>query len=258
MPPVSAQPRPDRQRGVFETLLVLDGEAVEIEAHLTRLDASLRALFPGREPPSGLARKLEAAAAGVALGAIRVTVAPDTNGMLRAAIEEVEIESERVLPPSPAAIDAHTLPVHGGLGGHKWADRTFLDRAQEGLPANDTLLILDWDGTPLEASRANAFAVFGSTLLTPPVDGRILPGITRSRAIKVATETGFGVREATLLREDLAGADELFLTGSVRGVELIRTLDGAELDTTGEVASTIHAALRQTWAGAGLDRVPRR
>jgi len=255
---VPAQPRPDRQRGVFETLLVLDGEAVEIEGHLARLDASLRALFPGREPPSGLVGELEAKVAEVALGAVRVMVAPDTNGTLCAAIEEVEIEADRILPPSPAAIDAHTLAVHGGLGGHKWADRTFLDRAQEGLPANDTLLILDWDGTLLEASRANAFAVFGSTLLTPPADGRILPGITRSRAMKVAAEAGFEVGGATLRREDLAGADELFLTGSVRGVELIRTLDGTELDTTGEVASTIHAALRETWAGAGLDRVPRR
>lgn len=231
---------------------------MEIEAHLTRLDASLRALFPDREPPSGLARKLEGEAAGVALGAVRVTVAPDTNEALCAAVEEVKVESDRILPPRPAAIDAHTLAVHGGLGGHKWADRTFLDRAREGLAANDTLLILDWDDTLLEASRANAFAVFGSTLLTPMADGRILPGITRSRAIEVAAEAGFEVREATLLREDLAGADELFLTGSVRGVELIRTLDGAELDTTGEVASTIHAALRQTWAGTGLDRVPRR
>jgi para-aminobenzoate synthetase/4-amino-4-deoxychorismate lyase len=251
-------PRPDRQRGVFETLLVLGGKAVELEPHLARLEASLRSLFPDREPPSGLARKLEAEVAGLALGAVRVTVAPDGGEALRIAIEEVEVEPDRILPPGPAAIDAHTLTVHGGLGGHKWADRTFLDRARKGLGANDALLILDWDDALLEASRANAFAAFGGTLLTPPADGRILPGITRSRAIEAAAEAGLEVRETTLLREDLTGADELFLTSSVRGVELIRRLDGTELKPAGEVASMIHATLRRTWTGTGLDRVPRR
>lgn len=192
------------------------------------------------------------------LGAVRVTVAPDANEVLCSAIEKVEIESDRILPPTPAAIDAHTLAVHGGLGGHKWADRTFLDRARKRAAANDALLILDWDDTLLEASRANVFAVFGSTLLTPPADGRILPGITRSRAMEVAAKAGFEMQEATLLREDLAGADELFLTGSVRGVELIRTVDGTELSAAGEVASTIHAEMRRAWARGGLDRVPRR
>ena len=253
----SAQRRPDRQQGVFETLLVIDRKAVEIEAHLARLGASLAALFPGRTHPR-LAAEIDAAAAGIGRGGLRVTVAPGAEEALGAAIEAVEIEPDRILPPSPAAIDARTVAVAGGLGGHKWADRTLLDRAREGLGANDALLVLDWDGTLLEASRANVFAVFGGALVTPPADGRILPGVTRSRAIEVAAEAGLEVREATLSREDSTAADELFMSGSVRGIESIRTLDGAALDTTGEVPSTIHAELRRAWLGAGLDRVPRR
>jgi len=254
----SAQRRPDRQRGVFETLLVLDGEPVELGAHLARLDASLRALFPHLEPPAGLARELAEAAAGTAVGAVRAIVAPEEDEALHAEIGGLAIEPERILPPGPARIDVRTVTVRGGLGGHKWADRAFLNRMHGGLAGDETLLVLDWDDTLLEASRANAFAVFDGTLVTPPADGRILPGIARARALEIAAENGIEVREAALRREDLTAADELFLTGSVRGVERVQAVDGTELDAAGEVASTIHAGLRRAWLGAGLDRVPRR
>src|SRR5215208_311696 len=38
-------PRPDPAAGVFETTLVVDGNAVEVDAHLTRLEASLLSLY---------------------------------------------------------------------------------------------------------------------------------------------------------------------------------------------------------------------
>lgn len=251
-------PRPDRQRGVFETLLVLGGEPVELDAHLTRLGASLAALFPNQIPPSGLADEIEAAAEGIARGGLRATVAPGAGDRLGVAVESVQIDPRRILPPAPSAVEARAMVVPGGLGGHKWADRALLDEMQTGSDADPVPLIFDWDGTLLEASRANAFAAFGRTLLTPPADGRILPGVTRARALQAAAETGFEVVETPLLREDLARADEVFLTGSLRGVERISALDGVELPGRGEAASLIHDTLRQTWAGAGLDRVPRR
>ena len=255
---VSAQPRPDRQLGVIETLLVLNGRPVEFDAHLCRLGASLAALFPGRIPPSGLAGEIEAAATGIARGGLRVTVAPGAGDRLETTAETVEINPRRVLPPAPHTVEARAVVVRGGLGGHKWADRALLDGARAGSGDDPVPLIFDWDETLLEASRANAFAAFGRTLLTPPADGRILPGVTRARAMEAAAEAGFEVRETPLLREDLAGADEIFLTGSLRGVEHVGALDGVELRSRGEAASATHAALREAWTGAGLDRVPRR
>jgi branched-subunit amino acid aminotransferase/4-amino-4-deoxychorismate lyase len=44
--------RPDPQQGVFETLLVLNGRPIELDAHLARLEASLKALFPDRVAPT--------------------------------------------------------------------------------------------------------------------------------------------------------------------------------------------------------------
>jgi para-aminobenzoate synthetase/4-amino-4-deoxychorismate lyase len=258
MAAVSAQPRPDRERGVFETLLVVDGRPVQLDAHLARLHSSLEALFPDQTPPAELVGAIDMHARNVALGGLRVTAVPTADGEIDATIGPAEIDSGRILPPQPPMVDAHSLVLRGGLGGHKWVDRTILDEAQRRIGADAVPVIFDWDGTLLEGSRSNAFAVAGRTLLTPPADGRILPGIARACALEIAAAAGFETRETELCREDLAAADEVFLTGSLRGVERVRTLDGARLKSEGEVTARVAAGLRRAWTRGGLDRVPRR
>lgn len=250
--------RPNRERGVFETLAVLAGRPVELDAHLARLGASLEALFPGRSPLRDLAAEIEARAETIGRGGLRVTVAPGAEDELEAKVAATEIDAERVLPETPPEVGSRSVVVAGGLGGHKWADRRLLDAAQAALDSDSVPLLFDWDGALLEASRGNAFAVIDGILLTPPTDGRILPGVSRARALEVAAASGFEAREVTLRREDLFTADEVFLTGSLRGVELVRELDGAELRSNGEIAAHIAAELRRAWAHGGLDRVPRR
>jgi para-aminobenzoate synthetase/4-amino-4-deoxychorismate lyase len=60
---------------------------------------------------------------------------------------------------------------------HKWADRRAVDEATQRLGA--TPLILDEDGSVLEAAWANVWIREGDRLVTPPADGRLLPGVTR-------------------------------------------------------------------------------
>ncbi len=82
-----------------------------------------------------------------------------------------------------------TLP--GGLGAHKWLDRTLLDeltaeaRRRSGA-ATATPLLLDGAGDVLEAAWAAVFASEQDTLLTPRADGRILPSISRARMLAAA------------------------------------------------------------------------
>src|SRR4051794_1714464 len=58
---------PDPSRGVFETLLVAEGEPVEMETHLRRLAQSLEALY-SQTLPLQIEEKLRQAAAGIRLG----------------------------------------------------------------------------------------------------------------------------------------------------------------------------------------------
>ena len=102
-------------------------------------------------------------------------------------------------------------------------------------------------GEVLEASRANVFAVRADRVLTPPLDGSILPGVARRGLIEEAAELGHDLREKTLHVDDLKTADEVFLTGSLRGVEPIREIDGEPIVADGPVTTTLAAALRQRW-----------
>jgi len=249
MAEVPGQPHPDRSRGVFETLLVLDGRPVDLDAHLARLRASLEVLYPDREPPAldvpGLRRPYGGVAPdtpGAGPGAMRVTVGPVADSGLRAEVSVRAVERELVFDPPPVALGSFTL--RGGLGEHKWADRSLLDTAQAELGYDQLPVIVDEDGAVLEAARANLFAVREQVLATPPLDGRILPGITRARVLEIAAALGIETQERELGIDDLRTADEILLTGSVRGVERVRALDGAPPASGGGVGARIAAELR--------------
>lgn len=237
-------PQLDRRRGLFETLLVAAARPVELEAHLGRLGASYEQAF-GAPLPADLGERARDACRGLELGRLRLTVAPAAAG------PAVDLAAEPVAPAIvfPAWEDGAELlsqPLAGGLGPHKWADRRRLaDPPPPALP-----LLLDRGGEVLEAGRANVFAVRRGVLLTPPADGRILPGIARAAVIDAAAGAGVAVREARLGREELLDAEEVFLTGSVRGVEPARSLDGAPLAAATEVSRRLAAPLRGRWLGA--------
>ena len=242
--------RPDPQQGVFETLLVIDGCAVELDAHLSRLQASLTALFPDRTPPP-----FDVPNTGTSqVGALRIAVAPEVDGELAATIEyrpaTGHFAPENGGQSSTEAASLRSLTLAGGLGAHKWVDRSLLDEAQEWLPTGALPLIVNEDGAVLEVSRANVFIVRDGALLTPPTDGRILPGVTRMRVLELAATLGLETDEIELSGEDLLAADEVFLTGSVRGVERVRALDGTTLPSSDEVTGRIAAELRKAWLGA--------
>jgi para-aminobenzoate synthetase/4-amino-4-deoxychorismate lyase len=209
-----------------------------MEAHLDRLTNSLDELFPGLAAPD-----LERMDIQLESGAMRIDVVPGADRLeTRISFREIEERS------GPVAL--HSLPLSGGLGPHKWVDRSLLDAAQAELPESSLPLLVDEDGSVLEASRANVFSFRDGVLLTPPLDGRILPGVTRMRAIELAGELGIEAREAGLSLDDLLSANEVFLTGSVRGIEPVGAIDGTALAGGGDVTSGLSAELRRTWVRA--------
>jgi len=243
--------------GVFETLLVLDGRPVEWEAHLARLRASLAVLYPDRNPPDlevpATDRPWDGSTTRATAEAMRITVARSASGRLtptvasRPAPGEFPVQWTGNTPVPSIALGG--TPIAGGfLGPHKWADRSLLDEVQAGLPDGALPLIVDGDEV-LEASRANVFAVRDGALFTPPLDGRILPGVTRMRVLQLAATLEIEACEEPLSRGDLRAADEVFLTGSLRGIEPAAALDEQPLAGGGEVAAKLAAELRGAWAG---------
>lgn len=251
--------RPDRAKGIFETLLVVDGEPVELEAHLGRLAKSLGALY-GLGLPGDAKKQLRVEAGGLELGRLRLTAVPisppdrhrDPAAELRIAIDAVAIDPEVVFPCR--GIRLLTQPLPGGLGPHKLIDRP--EEISRPTPDEPGALIVD-EGEVLEAGWANVFAVRGSTLFTPPLDGRILSGTTRAALLALAADAGIEAVERSLQPSDLLDADETFLSGSIRGIEAALELDGEPLPGCGPISRRLAGALCRRWGLPSDSGAPR-
>jgi len=112
------------------------------------------------------------------------------------------------------------------------------------------------DGLVSEGSGQNLFLVRDGTLITPPVDGTSLVGITRNSVMELAAGLDIPVREQAVPRESLYTADELFFTGTASEVTPIRSVDHI---TVGEgKAGPITLRLQKRFLDVVAGRVPER
>jgi branched-chain amino acid aminotransferase len=86
-------------------------------------------------------------------------------------------------------------------------------------------IALDSAGRLSEGSGENLFLVYQGRILTPPLAGTILPGITRDTVITLAKDAGYIVVETQIAREMLYIADEVFFTGTAAEITPVRSVD---------------------------------
>jgi para-aminobenzoate synthetase/4-amino-4-deoxychorismate lyase len=209
-PAADLAPRPTA--GVFTSLVVTDGRTRGLAAHLDRLAASVARLYQ-KDLPASLPADLARCLAGRPAGRLRITVRP-VGGPLQATVEVVP------LTPPPDAVTLRPVTVSGGIGAHKYRDRRLLAALtrQARLAPAEQLLLTDDTGELLETDRANLFAVADGVLLTPPADGRLLPGTTRAAIIQAARDSGIKVGFKPLTLDQLQAASEVFVTNAVAGI----------------------------------------
>jgi branched-chain amino acid aminotransferase len=86
-------------------------------------------------------------------------------------------------------------------------------------------IALSPSGMVSEGSGQNVFVVSKGTLITTPLDGSILGGITRITIMQIAQDLGLPVREMHIPREMLYMADEVFFTGTAAELTPVRSID---------------------------------
>ncbi len=84
-------------------------------------------------------------------------------------------------------------------------------------------------GVISEGSGQNLFAVVDGELVTPPIEGSNLQGITRASVTQIAHDLGIPLRESVMPREILYAADELFFSGTAAEITPIRSVDRIEV-----------------------------
>ncbi|WP_445148956.1 aminodeoxychorismate synthase component I [Baekduia sp. Peel2402] len=215
-------PRPDPAAGVFETILVQDSVPVALDEHLERLQDAAREVYglalPGATEALILHTALEQG------GSCRLRVLLDVDGQLGLQVAPL---------PAPGAVRLRAVAVPGGLGDRKWRDRRLID-ALEDVTDPETPLLVDLDGGVLETTRASVFAWIDDRLVTPPLDGRVLPGVTRLRLIERAP-----VDQRPLTLAELRAADGVLVTGALRGLQLVERLDGEALQAPDDRLRTL-------------------
>ena len=234
-PPADLAPRPTA--GVFTSLAVTGGRTRGLAAHLDRLAASVSRLYQ-KDLPASLPDSLARCLAQEPTGRLRITVRP-VGGPLQATVEVVP------LTPPPDAVTLRPVTVPGGIGAHKYKDRRLLaDLTRQASPGPaEQLLLTDDTGELLETDRANLFAVADGVLLTPPADGRLLPGTTRAAIIQAAHDTGIKVGFKPLTLDQLQTATEVFVTNAVAGLLPVTAILPAMSWSPGPVARRLASVL---------------
>lgn len=101
---------------------------------------------------------------------------------------------------------------------------SFLAKTESMRLGFDEAILLDPEGYVAECTGENIFVVRRDVLYTTPAAG-ILDGLTRQSVTTLATDAGYEVREARLSRDDLYGADEVFVCGTAAEVIGLREID---------------------------------
>lgn len=243
--------------GLFETIRFRGADAPLWPRHMQRLHESCTRLRLPSPDPAVLQDEARAVVAGLPQSVVRITLTRGSGARGYA------------LPPAPKPtriVAGFELPLligddyrHGIrvrlcqlrlaeqplLAGMKHLNRLeqVLARAEWSDPAIAEGLLCDRHERVIGATMANLFAVIGGVLVTPALDLCGIAGVARAEILSV--QPAAQVRELKL--DELAGASELFLSSSVRGILPVR-----ELDDRHYAVGPVTRALQRHWDGLGF------
>ncbi len=213
--------------GLFETFRTWSGHATLLGRHCARLMRSAGELrlplapsaLPDAEAVAALLR-----ANGVDGDAmLRITL---TGGLSEDCGSTLWMRSAPLPPPlrtagAVVALDLWEVAPSNPLARYKtlnyWERRRAFDEARR-RNADEVLstgpCTCYWEG-----SRTNLFVIKNDILITPSLAGPIVPGVMRGLVLEYARDLPLKVSELGRLSPvELRGADEVFLTNSVRGI----------------------------------------
>ena len=228
--------------GIYETMRSYAGRAFALDRHLGRLGRSAERIGLALPPSGRIAAAIPVTleANGLADAIVRVTV---TRGRLE---RRLDLSSSRgpswlvTCDPIPAGTDEETRRGIGviysrwlrlsenplaGVKSTNYQVSLFARNEAREAGARE-VLVPNESGEIVEAAAANVFLVEGAGLVTPPVRAGILAGITREIVLELARDRGLAVREETLARDRIAGAQELFLSGTTIRIAPVTAVEG--------------------------------
>src|SRR5262249_31013404 len=118
---------------------------------------------------------------------------------------------------------------------------------------SDDALCVTNGGLICETTRANIFFIERRRLITPSLDGPLLPGVMRGLVLEIAARTGVEGDEMPMPLECVKRADEAFLTSSLRGLVPIARLLDRDFSAPGPVTDFLGRSVLR-WLKSGETR----
>lgn len=229
--------------GLFETMAVADGRALDLDAHLARLSSGLAIL--GFAHAVNLVKLRSdiadyAATEGGENAVLRLTL---TRGSGPRGLAPPEVPNPSIFmtlaPMPPSRTTPLSLHIAAGTRRNEFSPLSrikalpYLDNllalSEARKAGADEALLLNTRGTLASASVANLFRVKNGMLETPPLSDGALPGTMRALVLSCAEIAGVSPQETHLTAQDLFEADHVFLTNSISRLTEVGSCGGKPL-----------------------------
>jgi branched-chain amino acid aminotransferase len=230
--------------GAFETLKVVNTQPVALTRHIKRLVHSLNTIGIEFDKEDLLKKAInEVISANKSLGEVMRMRITYTSGVGPLGSDRTKDNFTLVVAVSPESIWPDTALVitvsdprndKSILAGSKttsYAQNAALLSVAKKQGAHEAIMP-NTKGELCEGTGSNIFVVKDGQVMTPPLSGGCLGGITRALVIK-----WFDVKEVDLPMSVLKDVDEAFLTSSTRDIQPISNIDDRVLNAPGPIAS---------------------
>jgi len=228
--------------GVYEVIACFAGNFLDLDEHLERLANSCRAIelalpVPLPELAALIRETYQRNPFDHAMLYVQITrgVAPRAH-QIPAGIAPTLVITARQLPQaSEEKISAGASAIT--LEDIRWKRcdiksisllASVLGKLEADRQKVDETFWLDETGHVLEGCATNCFAVINGTLVTHPLDHRVLEGITRKMALRLARANGLSVIERPWKLSE-SGLNEVFMTSTTNAAVPVCRINGESI-----------------------------
>ena len=226
--------------GCFTTALVVNGQVIMQQQHLTRLKQQSQRLGLSEVNIDAIAEKMQAASCGIKKGVIKVIVTSGSGGRgySRLGVNQCCVIVSQHPYPSiytqwqkvgiSVGISQQQLGINPMLAGLKHLNRLeqVLLRQELDKREEDDLLVTDINGHIVECCSANVFWQKNNQWYTPSLNTAGVAGLMRDKIIS-GNET---IIQGSYQLADIDNIDAMFISNAILGIVPVHSFNLKTLD----------------------------
>ncbi len=214
-------------KGLFETIKVVNSNPVYFEDHIERLENSMKFLGINADNlRENIKDKMQNI--NLATDCLRIMVLDDNGDYdLFVTTRSTDYSNPKYTEGLKLKVLNQLRDKNNPLIYHKTNNYLLNDYLHKKLLEEgfDEGIFLNQDGNVTEGTYTNVFFIQKETILTPPVEDGILPGIFRSKLIGFLRVKGYNIVEESIKLNELQDMDCCFVTNSLMEMRFVKQID---------------------------------